>query len=148
MRQAVAPSESVENTSFAVTNLLKICSHCQRLSKKVRRKKRAQMISRSTRQQWQRCRARAGGEAVSPKLMLCRDVLVFYFIYLFFAVPFCFCLESKQAAVLRLLCAERVCASEALEPPRRAVARFREPQARWKTGRFLPQLCDMLPILS
>nr|XP_046228288.1 sestrin-1 isoform X2 [Scatophagus argus] len=34
MRHAVAPPENVENSSFAVTNLLKICTHCERLSKK------------------------------------------------------------------------------------------------------------------
>ncbi|KAF3849928.1 hypothetical protein F7725_019647 [Dissostichus mawsoni] len=34
MRHAVAPAESVENNYFAVTNLLKICTHCERLSKK------------------------------------------------------------------------------------------------------------------
>lgn len=36
MRHAVAPPENVENTSFAVTSLLKICTHCERLNKKVR----------------------------------------------------------------------------------------------------------------
>lgn len=40
MRQAVAPSESVENNSFEVTNLFKICSHCQRLRKKVRERRK------------------------------------------------------------------------------------------------------------
>lgn len=39
MRHAVAPAENVENSSFAVTNLLKICTHCERLSKKVRKRK-------------------------------------------------------------------------------------------------------------
>ncbi|XP_076611917.1 sestrin-1 isoform X3 [Chaetodon auriga] len=34
MRHAVAPAENVENNSFAVTNLLKICTHCERLGKK------------------------------------------------------------------------------------------------------------------
>lgn len=36
MRHAVAPPENVENSSLSMTNLLKICSHCERLSKKVR----------------------------------------------------------------------------------------------------------------
>lgn len=36
MRHAVAPTENVENNSYAVTSLLKICTHCERLSKKVR----------------------------------------------------------------------------------------------------------------
>lgn len=39
MRHAVGPAENVENNSFAVTGLLKICSHCERLSKKVRERK-------------------------------------------------------------------------------------------------------------
>lgn len=39
MRHAVAPAENVENNSFAVTNLFKICTHCERLSKKVRERK-------------------------------------------------------------------------------------------------------------
>ncbi|XP_008276855.1 sestrin-1 isoform X1 [Stegastes partitus] len=34
MRHAVAPAQTVENTCFAVTDLLKICTHCERLSKK------------------------------------------------------------------------------------------------------------------
>ncbi|XP_051265766.1 sestrin-1 isoform X2 [Dicentrarchus labrax] len=34
MRHAVAPAENVENNCFAVTRLLKICTHCERLSKK------------------------------------------------------------------------------------------------------------------
>ncbi|TKS76106.1 Sestrin-1 [Collichthys lucidus] len=34
MRHAVAQAENVENNSFAVTRLLKICTHCERLSKK------------------------------------------------------------------------------------------------------------------
>lgn len=42
MRHAVAPPENVENNSFAVTNLLKICTHCERLNKKVRERKRLQ----------------------------------------------------------------------------------------------------------
>lgn len=40
MRHAVAPAENVENNSFAVTDLLKICTHCERLSKKVRERKK------------------------------------------------------------------------------------------------------------
>lgn len=36
MRQAVAPAQNVENQSFAVTDLFKICTHCERLGKKVR----------------------------------------------------------------------------------------------------------------
>lgn len=36
MRHALAPPENVENNCFAVTNLFKICTHCERLSKKVR----------------------------------------------------------------------------------------------------------------
>lgn len=62
MRQAVAPSESVENNSFAVTNLLKICSHCQRLRKKVKGG-----LERKARH-WQvdKCCVRFGGGAVSP----------------------------------------------------------------------------------
>lgn len=35
MRHAVAPAQTVENNSYAVTGLLKMCTHCQRLSKKV-----------------------------------------------------------------------------------------------------------------
>ncbi|KAM3602267.1 uncharacterized protein V6R79_001120 [Siganus canaliculatus] len=34
MRHAVAPPGNVENNSFSVTNLIKICTHCERLSKK------------------------------------------------------------------------------------------------------------------
>ncbi|XP_063351581.1 sestrin-1 isoform X2 [Pelmatolapia mariae] len=34
MRHAVAPAENVENHSFAVTDLFKICTHCERLGKK------------------------------------------------------------------------------------------------------------------
>lgn len=41
MRHAVAPAENVENNYFAVTDLLKICTHCERLSKKVRERKGA-----------------------------------------------------------------------------------------------------------
>lgn len=32
----MAPPENVENNSLSMTSLLKICSHCERLSKKVR----------------------------------------------------------------------------------------------------------------
>lgn len=38
MRHAVAPAQNVENNSIAVTDLFKICNHCERLSKKVKRK--------------------------------------------------------------------------------------------------------------
>lgn len=38
MRHAVAPPENVENNSFSVSSLIKICTHCERLSKKVRRR--------------------------------------------------------------------------------------------------------------
>ncbi|RVE55810.1 hypothetical protein OJAV_G00229560 [Oryzias javanicus] len=34
MRHAVAPAQNVENNSIAVTELFKICNHCERLSKK------------------------------------------------------------------------------------------------------------------
>ncbi|XP_056150415.1 sestrin-1 isoform X1 [Lampris incognitus] len=34
MRHAVAPTENVEDNSFTVTDLLKICTHCERLGKK------------------------------------------------------------------------------------------------------------------
>ncbi|CAG03611.1 unnamed protein product [Tetraodon nigroviridis] len=34
MRLAVAPPENVENSSLSMTSLFKICSHCERLSKK------------------------------------------------------------------------------------------------------------------
>lgn len=40
MRHAVAQAENVENNSFAVTRLLKICTHCERLSKKVREREK------------------------------------------------------------------------------------------------------------
>lgn len=33
----MAPPENVENNSLSMTSLLKICSHCERLSKKVRK---------------------------------------------------------------------------------------------------------------
>lgn len=39
MRHAVAPAENVENHSFAVTGLFKICTHCERLGKKVRERR-------------------------------------------------------------------------------------------------------------
>lgn len=40
MRHAVAPAENVENNRFAVTKLLKICTHCERLNKKVRKEEK------------------------------------------------------------------------------------------------------------
>lgn len=48
MRHAVGPAENVENNSFAVTGLLKICSHCERLSKKVREIKEKMYCTSST----------------------------------------------------------------------------------------------------
>lgn len=38
MRHATAATETMENNSFTVTDLYKICTHCERLSKKVREK--------------------------------------------------------------------------------------------------------------
>ena len=48
MRHAVAPAENVENNSFAVTDLLKICSHCERLSKKVRNREKRRLQGQIT----------------------------------------------------------------------------------------------------
>lgn len=38
MRHALAAPENVENNSLSMTSLFKICSHCERLSKKVRKR--------------------------------------------------------------------------------------------------------------
>lgn len=103
MRQAVAPSESVENNSFEVTNLFKICSHCQRLRKKVRERRKGKQTHFPDRTglkkaaKGQRCRVRVRGVT---KPMLCCDVFFSLFLLLF--------LESKQAAVQRVLCAKLV----------------------------------------
>lgn len=57
MRHAVAPAGNVENNSLAVTRLLKICTRCDRLGKKVsgRKRHRAVTSSAATRDT---CRAR------------------------------------------------------------------------------------------
>lgn len=41
MRHASADNEPVKNSSLTVSALLKICTHCEQLSKKVREKKNA-----------------------------------------------------------------------------------------------------------
>lgn len=38
MRHASASSETMENNSITVTDLFKICTQCERLSKKVRKR--------------------------------------------------------------------------------------------------------------
>lgn len=86
MRQAVAPPETVENNSFAVTNLLKICTNCERLSKKVReRRKKGRGAPNSCQTELNKLESDVGVVRTNvTALILCCDV---------------FFLWSKQAAV-------------------------------------------------
>lgn len=96
MRHAVAQAENVENNSFAVTRLLKICTHCERLSKKVRERKKQTFINNAKRQS-------EDGICKNP----CVTLLMFLGDVFFFPV------WSKQAAVQSLCTAclrrRRVC---------------------------------------
>lgn len=86
MRHAVAPPENVENNSFAVTNLLKICTHCERLNKKVRERKRLQTQIKLTHN--------------APFEKLLSDVGSFYKCHIIDVfVTFFFSTVSKQAAL-------------------------------------------------